>query len=169
MVGSYTLVYEKVLDYETSLQLSIGYRNYHFPSHDTLESYSGYTFVGEYRWYFKPLKRQAPAGLYIAPFVRYGIYKDKFEYKDTPVYNITYNINSWTGGILAGYQFLIAKLMTVDIFLGTQYKSRMVKATFNSPAAYYITPANYSQKAEYKDQNGILDYVRLGINVGIVF
>ena len=164
LVGSYTLVYERVLDYESSLQLSIGYRNYKFSSHDTTENYSGFTFVGEYRWYLKPLKRQAPKGLYIAPFVRYGNYKDKFIYGNNQEYNLTFHINSWAGGLMAGYQFLIAKLISVDIFLGPQIKSRMVKTSFNNPAAYYIAP---SQNTQYKDNNGTLDYIRFGINVGV--
>ena len=164
--GSFTVSYERVLDYESSIQISVGYRNYNFSTHDTTVNLSGITLVGEYRWYLKPLKRQAPSGLYLAPFVRYGGYKQKEIFRDHPEYDCTFHIDSWAGGLMLGYQFLIAKRIAIDIFLGGQFKSRMVKTTFNNPAAYYITP---SQSTTFKVDNWWYDYIRFGVNAGIAF
>ncbi len=172
MLGSYNLAYERVLDNESSLQLSLGYRNYSFPynvSKDTTFKYDGFTAVAEYRWYLKPIKRVAPAGLYIAPFVRYGYYHEGLKFAKTPEYDYTYRITSWSGGLMGGYQAVIAKMVVFDFFVGLQYKSKNAKIVFKNPSAYNVTPANYSKKFGSQIDNTILDYFRIGVNVGITF
>ena len=172
MVSSYTLAYERILDPESSVQLSLGYRHYNltpFFKQDTSDYYSGFTVTAEYRKYLRSLKRTAPKGLYFAPFVRYGNYREKYGFDLQPYYNFTYKITSWSGGLMIGYQLLIAKLISVDFFLGGQYKTRTLKAVFANPTAYGITPANYSRKAVFKDDTSLYDYIRLGLNIGITF
>ena len=172
MVSSYTFAYERILDRESSVQISLGYRHYNLTNlftKDTSDYYSGFTATAEYRKYFRSLKRTAPKGLYFAPYVRYGNYREKYGFDLQPYYNFTYKITSWSGGLMFGYQFLIAKIITADLFLGGQYKSRIIKAVFENPAAYGITPANYSQKAVLKDNNSLFDYMRVGLNIGISF
>lgn len=173
-LGSYTLVYERVLNTSSSLQLSLGYRT--FTSTPNYKyTYSGPTAVLEYRYYVTTNSMDIPKGFYLAPFARFGTYSwkliDDGHISGIPgYYNGKYTVTSIGGGVMAGYQFLIAKRLALDLFLGPQFKTKSTSpVTFDNPNVQdqYNSDPN-SPKENTKSMAGGVG-LRTGFNLGIAF
>jgi hypothetical protein len=173
-LGSYTLAYERVITKSASLQLSVGYRMVNYTIQDYTYNYSGPTIVGEFRYYLTSSTMDLPKGFYLAPFVRYGEYKwtitDRGNDSGTPgYYNGSYTTSTIGGGLMFGYQFLVAKRLTFDLFIGPQYKTKNASGIrFNDPyvqANSYNDP--YAPIIDNKTKEGV--GVRTGFTLGVAF
>jgi hypothetical protein len=168
--GSYTLAYERVINSKASVQLSVGYRIYSYTLLDFKYSYTGPTIVGEFRYYLTNKSMEAPKGLYVAPFVRYGTYDWKVEddgsYSGTPgYYNCTYTTSTIGGGAMFGYQFIVAKHLALDLFIGPQYKTKTNTALVFSNPNVVDDPSAPTLDTKLKAGVG----VRTGFNLGFAF
>jgi outer membrane autotransporter protein len=171
---SYTLVYERVLNTKSSVQLSVGYRTIGYTINDYKYNYAGPTIVAEYRYYFTNASMDVPKGFYLAPFARYGTYnwtiKDQGKNSNEPgYYNGKYNTSTIGGGVMAGYQFLIAKRLALDLFIGPQYKTKTSSAiTYDNPNAQLNASTDpFSPSIDNKTKGGI--GLRTGFNIGFAF
>ncbi|MFN3403412.1 MAG: DUF3575 domain-containing protein [Cytophagaceae bacterium] len=174
--GSYTLVYERVLNEKLALQLSVGYRymdvNRMFglgSSKADNKIHKGFTFVPELKYYITNTAIGIPEGLYVAPFARIGKYTVDFvDNHDSGTLNInhdaTYTISAVGGGILIGYQFIIAKSVALDLFFGPQFKNRTV-----SQVEYLDVPPNDPKKFEKENIQVEKSIGQPGIRAGFTF
>jgi hypothetical protein len=180
--GSYTLAYERVLNDKMSVQLSVGYRTfkvYDFSVSTITDklSYSGPTILGEFRYYVTNASKDVPRGFYVAPFVRYGSYTYKYVYNDTdPSYSSSnetakYTITSIGGGVMLGYQWLIADRVSLDLFAGPQYKTKSISditETFSNGTVITTSSANGGTLVSNKGFGGPIG-ARVGFNIGVAF
>jgi hypothetical protein len=169
-LGSYTLAYERVISPKASLQLSVGYRTYSYTLQDFKYSYTGPTVVGELRYYITNKSMEAPKGLYVAPFVRYGTYNwkivDDGSIDGIPgYYNCKYTTSTIGGGVMMGYQFIIAKHLALDLFIGPQYKTKSNTALIFSNPNVADDPSAPTLDTKTKAGVG----VRTGFNLGLAF
>jgi hypothetical protein len=179
--GSYTLAYERVLNDKMSVQLSVGYRTYKFASADfgsysVKDSYSGPTIVGEFRYYVTNASKDVPRGFYVAPFARYATYTEKVVASSSTYSGNSYNYTTkWTnssiaGGVVLGYQWLIADVVSIDLFAGPQYKTRSVgnvTTTYQDGTTYTYDGSTYT----FANTKGLTSGVglRAGVGVGVAF
>ncbi|MFL5729097.1 MAG: DUF3575 domain-containing protein [Cytophagaceae bacterium] len=177
--GSYTLAYERVLNDKMSVQLSAGYRSYKYAditigSINEKDSYSGPTVVGEFRYYVTNGSKDVPRGFYVAPFARYAKYTEKWAYTDASSpssnYSQKWSTTSIAGGVMLGYQWLIADVVSIDLFAGPQYKTRSVSDITETDAngnTTTISASNYT----FSNTKGLTSGVgpRVGLNVGVAF
>ncbi|RTQ49288.1 DUF3575 domain-containing protein [Hymenobacter gummosus] len=85
---------------------------------------SGVTLTPEYRFY---LSGQALDGFYVAPFVRFRSFKmtapsnqfDQYGNPSTEIY--TGRTQTFGGGVVAGYQWLISERLTLDVYGGLSH------------------------------------------------
>ncbi|MCU0421784.1 MAG: DUF3575 domain-containing protein [Bacteroidia bacterium] len=106
-VDALTLQYEKRLSKDASFISTVNYVSY-------LNSFAvneGRTFglSAEYRFY---LESNEMVGWYIQPFIRYHYIK---------LFKVPGNFNTYSGGLLIGYQKKISERFCVDIFGGPYY------------------------------------------------
>lgn len=133
-----------------------------------------YTWFGitpEFRYYAQNAKKDAPRGLYIAPFLRYR--NVSFDYSAS-VYDPDINANvtgtvdvgvsAIGGGVTLGYQFLFGDVFALDMFLGPQYS----RATTNAS----VTCTNCDGDEDIGEVAGISFGgigLRGGIAIGVAF
>ncbi|MFM6954890.1 MAG: DUF3575 domain-containing protein [Sphingobacteriaceae bacterium] len=113
-----SVFYERALSEKTSVQLGIAFSAAKFE--DT--KYSGLALTPEYRFY---LKKQAPRGVYLAPFVKYQRYTtsdnvDKGTYK------------SFGGGFMLGHQWVYKSSFVLDLFIGPAYNAGTYTAEYGN-------------------------------------
>ncbi len=128
--------YSRVLGARTTAGISLGYRfSGKIPFNESLaervddavakqvlnDMNASYTSISpELRFYFgsRPL-----SGFYVAPFVRYGHYSGNVTYHFTATYDgyslaedvpVKARLNTFTGGALLGYRFLLNRQLYVD-------------------------------------------------------
>jgi Protein of unknown function (DUF3575) len=112
IVKTFNLSYERKLSATSSFQLGVFYTSY--SPDDT--KFAGIGITPEYRFYLS--ESEAPAGVYVAPFVRYQNFKlensfDGVESKGT--------WSSFGGGLVIGKQWIFKEKISLDIFIGPQY------------------------------------------------
>ncbi len=168
---------EYALNEKMSAQLGffIGSVNLGFGA-DGVDGGVGYTWFGitpEFRYYAQNKTKDAPRGLYVAPFVRYRSIRTKYEGSIEDPDNaglvttgeITASINAIGGGVLLGYQWLFGDVFALDMFIGPQYSQ-----------------ANTTLKASCENCDGTEDVfsesaglsfggigIRAGLAVGVAF
>lgn len=96
-------------------------------------SIKGFALTPEYRLYLSDSK-PALEGFYFAPFLRYQnltlTVKDEFYLPGgSGTLESKAALNTYGGGVLAGYQMLFKKRFTLDAFLGPSYNAGEVKLT----------------------------------------
>jgi hypothetical protein len=96
-------------------------------------SITGFALTPEYRFYLSDNK-PALEGFYFAPFLRYQslTLKTKYEYVSIDgggTLESKASLNTYGGGVLAGYQCLFKKRFTLDAFMGPAYNGGEVKLT----------------------------------------
>lgn len=134
----------------------------------------GYTWFGitpEFRYYASHARKEAPAGLYLGPFLRYRSVGTSYEGSvydpDTQTYttaDVSANINAIGGGVLLGYQFLFGDVFALDMFIGPQYS--------RASTSFKVECTNCDGD-EMVDEEAGLSFggvgVRAGLAIGIAF
>lgn len=168
--GQYQLAYERAFNENMSAQLSLGYITTSGSQTTLGNSYesvtSGVIIIPEYRYYFS----EAPNGVYLAPFARIRMVKQDLTDTSNPIntdVSFEEKVTTVGGGLVIGYQVLIAEAVALDIFLGPQYKSRSSSRTYDVDG---VTDDDFHHKFfEFKiaDKSGA--GIRFGFNLGIAF
>ncbi|MFN3406017.1 MAG: DUF3575 domain-containing protein [Cytophagaceae bacterium] len=176
LANQYMLAYERVLGEKFSVQLAAGYihRN-DYESYGTRrldKQIRGYILIPEARYYF--LNKGAPKGLYLGGFARLRFTTETgIDSNTDPTmtdYDYTMKQNVVGGGLVAGYQFVIANVLVFDLFIGPQYKNRSSTRTFKDPNA---TEADFNYMFPFdglfriKESSGM--GLRTGFNIGFSF
>lgn len=151
-VSTGSFFYERALTDATSAQLGFLYTG--FKVEDT--KLSGFAITPEFRFY--PNKKEELKGFYLAPFIRYQNLKlEAPTYNDNnELVNGRASMSTFGGGLLIGSQFLIAKTVTLDMFIGPSYNAGSVSVETGSESDF---------SAGAFDGFG----VRLGVTVGLAF
>lgn len=118
IVKTFNVSYERKLSATGSFQLGAFFTSYN--PDDT--KFSGFGITPEYRFYLS--ESEAPAGVYVAPFVRYQNFKLT---EDISSSKGTYS--SFGGGLVIGKQWIFKEKISLDAFVGPQYSSGNVKVT----------------------------------------
>ncbi len=181
-VGSLNLAYERAINEKVSIQIAGGYRHivddYGFTWSDPDNSrvddskiYSGYTLVPEIKYYLTNTTWSAPKGFYISAFGRYGKYDVEFKDNTTNTndYNATYSYTESGGGVLGGFQFIIAKVFVMDFYIGPQFKLRTLQPIIWEDARIAKTNPKTASSYIGIEKDGQRPGVRLGFNIGVAF
>lgn len=177
IASTFFLSYERYLTKGTSFQLSGGILsaqknnssyNYSYPTGSTnTKSYdkaNGGIVEGMLKFYF--LKGNAMmSGLYAGPYARYS--NNRFRIHSTnytsgsPVSEIIdYRIETYEGGVVFGYQFVIRNVFVMDLFAGGGVKS----SNNTSPITYTSTSFDLLENQDY---NGVVP--KGGFRLGFAF
>ncbi|MDL5048621.1 DUF3575 domain-containing protein [Oscillatoria amoena NRMC-F 0135] len=145
VVKTFNMSYERKINANSGFQLGFFYTGY--SDDDTGESFKGFGITPEYRFYLS--ETEAPAGVYVAPFVRYQRFdaEDDFGNKGT--------LTAFGGGLVIGRQWIFKERVALDIFLGPSY----VTSTFKQ------TAGTNEIGSDTFDGFG----VRFGVNLGLGF
>ena len=104
-----------------SFQLGFFYTGYK----NDFTKFNGYGITPEVRFYLSDT--EAPAGFYVAPFIRYQSFNlgliDPTLSSDKAIYS------SIGGGAIIGKQWIFKKKVALDVFLGPSYNSGSLKVT----------------------------------------
>jgi hypothetical protein len=121
---------------------------------------SGFALTPEYRFYLSDSK-PAMEGFYFAPFARYQnltlTVENGYEDLNGHVSDGKASLNTFGGGVVAGYQFLFKRRFTLDAFLGPSYNNGTLK----------VSAGNESQSFDAGTFTGF--GVRTGVTFGIAF
>jgi opacity protein-like surface antigen len=121
---------------------------------------SGFALTPEYRFYLSDSK-PALEGFYFAPFARYQnltlTVTDAYLDLDGSVSDGKASLNTFGGGVLAGYQLMFKRRFTLDAFFGPSYNGGSLK----------ITAGNTSQSFDAGSFQGF--GLRTGITFGVAF
>jgi hypothetical protein len=155
LVKTFNVQYEHALSEKSSVQLGLYYTG--AKSGDV--TLNGIGITPEYRMYFSS-ENSAPAGFYLAPFLRYQSFTlkaDVYNNEGTTVEGKA-NLSSFRPGLLIGYQWVFSDIVSFEMFLGPSY-------SFSS----------YKIKSEYGDESDFSTTVfdgfglRTGLTIGIAF
>lgn len=129
----------------------------------------GYTWFGltpEFRYYAQNAKKDAPRGLYLAPFFRYRLDKRRFIASvydpDLQLYStgvVTKTPHLFGGGVLLGYQWLFNDVFALDLFFGPQYLS--------GPSTYQIECETCNGNETIFEEPLGINFRGAGIRMGI--
>jgi hypothetical protein len=144
IVKTLNVSYERKLSATGSFQLGFFYTSYN--PNDT--KFSGIGITPEYRFYLSDT--EAPAGFYLAPFVRY----QNFKVENTSSSDKG-TLSLFGGGLVIGKQWIFKEKISLDTFIGPQYTSGNVK----------VTSGQDSFDTNVFDGFG----VRFGLNLGFAF
>ncbi|MFD2514771.1 DUF3575 domain-containing protein [Pontibacter locisalis] len=123
VVRTGSVFYEHAIADDKSLQLGVFYTN--FKADDT--RFSGYGITPEFRKYLSKSK-QAPAGFYLAPFLRYQSFKIKADMSEGGTsMEAKGSLNTFGGGLTIGNQWIFGEHFVVDAFFGPSYNAGKVK------------------------------------------
>jgi len=131
IVKTFNVSYERKLSATGSFQLGAFFTSYSpedtkfsfFTSYSPEDTkFSGFGITPEYRFYLS--ETEAPAGVYVAPFVRYQNFKLT---EESSASKGTYS--SFGGGLVIGKQWIFKEKISIDAFVGPQFSSGNVKVT----------------------------------------
>jgi hypothetical protein len=139
------LSYERKLGVKSSLQLGILY------TWSTIwgVEFNGFAITPEFRYFLS--RTDAPDGWYLSAFLRYidfDLYEDET--------NTNGMLQSFSGGVVAGKQWIFMEWLSLDIFFGPEYIPGEVKGT-----------AGGSGEIEIIGNFGLVP--RFGVNLGYAF
>ena len=155
LVKTFNLQYERVLNEKSSFQLGLFYTG--AESGDV--TLTGIGITPEYRMYLSNDK-EAPAGFFIAPFVRY----QNFTLKADVLNDVSETVegkasfSAFRPGLLIGHQWLFSDKVTFEMFFGPTYSVNSVKVKSD-----YGTEDDFSASA--LDGFGL----RAGFSLGFAF
>jgi hypothetical protein len=121
IIRTYVLDFEHVLSTSSSAQLGFYYTG--FKIEET--KLNGFAITPEYRFYLS--EKPAPAGSFIAPFLRYKSFKLS---NDNTSDKATYS--AFGLGLLVGKQWIFKEVISMEIFIGPSYSFSSVKVTSGS-------------------------------------
>ena len=138
--------YERALTDASSFQLGFYYTGASVSS----LNYSGMGITPEYRFYLS--ETPAPAGFYVAPFLRYQSVKLTIDESTSEG-----KFSAFGGGVVIGKQWVFKQRITLDMFIGPAYNSGKVKVTNGSEDEF--------------DLSGAFDGfgIRTGLTLGVAF
>jgi hypothetical protein len=117
-VKTFNLAYERVLNEKMGLQVHAYYTGYTDKGEDPETKTEGFGIIPEFRLYLSE-KKGAPAGFFVAPFIRF----DKFDVTDTydegTVNTGTYS--DFGAGLVIGHQAVFSNIVTLEAYIGPQY------------------------------------------------
>jgi hypothetical protein len=143
LVRTGSFFYERALDENKSAQLGFFYSGLSVGE----TKFRGFGITPEFRLYLSE-KRQAPAGIFVAPYLRY----QNFDLSDTgDIASATYS--SLGGGLLIGSQRVLSNIISLEAFIGPSYSSGNVK----------VVSGNANFDTGYFDGFG----VRFGVTIGL--
>lgn len=148
--------YERVINYNTSLQLGVYYTNASVFN----TSWEGIGITPEARIYFgksKPRVKRVPEGLYIAPFARLQILAIAADLLEKEA---RATLSAVSGGVIGGYQLLWGRKdqFSLDLFIGPQFDKSKVVMERGAREEYFGGLGNFSGLS-----------LRSGLAVGLVF
>ena len=117
LVRTGSFFYERALNEDMSLQMGFFYSGASVG--DT--KFRGFGITPEFRYYLSESK-VAPAGIYIAPYLRYQSFDLSSEGE---VGTATYSATG--GGLLLGVQRLLKNVVTIEAFAGPSYSKGNIK------------------------------------------
>lgn len=120
IVKTFNASFERKINATSSFQIGGFFTSY---SPDNT-SFSGFGVTPEYRFYLS--ETEAPAGVYIAPFIRYQSFKVENTLDGS---NDKGTLSLFGGGVVVGKQWIFKEKISLDIFIGPQYSSGNVKVT----------------------------------------
>ena len=158
LLNTFNLQYERVINEKSSFQLGLFYTGY--KTGDV--SLSGIGITPEYRMYLSNDK-EAPAGFFIAPFVRYENYTVKADVTDEIDMTTVEGKASLTNirpGLLIGHQWLFSDKVTFEMFFGPTYSISSIKVKTDA-----------GDEGDFSDAEDLFDGfgVRAGFSLGIAF
>ena len=135
-------------------------------------NYTWYGITPEFRYYVQNATKDAPRGLYVAPFLRYSNVSYDFtgtvfdpDANANTTATIGADLNSFGGGVTLGYQWLFGDVFALDLFLGPQYRS--------SSTSFSATCTGCDGDETVVDEDVGLSFggigIRSGIAVGVAF
>jgi hypothetical protein len=142
LVRTGSFFYERALDENKSVQLGFFYSG--ISVEDT--RFRGFGITPEFRLYLSE-KRQAPAGIFVAPYLRY----QNFDLSYGDVASATYS--SLGGGLLVGSQRVLSNIISLEAFIGPSYSTGNIKTV----------------SGDYNWNTGVFDGfgVRFGVTIGL--
>lgn len=121
MVSTGSLSYERAIGGKTSVMLTGAYTA--ASAFDV--SITGFVISPEFRWY-PGNKKEAPAGYFISPFLRY----QSLELAEgSGLTQAKGTFSSFGGGLITGWQWIIGSGFVVDLWGGVMYNAGDVKVT----------------------------------------
>ena len=117
-MSNVSISYERFFTEKASFQIQGGYW-----LGGTIGSakFNGFSATPEVRFYVSD--SESPKGFYLAPFARYEAWNGY----DKEATSEKVTVSRIGGGAVAGYQFLMGKTVTMDIFTGPRYYSTSFK------------------------------------------
>jgi len=160
LAGLLSLFYEAQVQPKRSLQASINRINFGFLGNED----KFFILTTAFKFYLSKKesteRRPHPSGFYVSPYLRYvnihntgnGLFSGRRLSK------VTYNL--FGGGVIAGYQIIFRKGLTLDFFAGGGYlplKASKVTYTYGTNYVAEVSTENYKPD------------IRIGICVGYAF
>lgn len=181
------LSYENAVSASSSIAIGASYMDFNdfgntYYDYSKPNQVKGMSLTAEYRIYYED---QALNGPYLAPFARYMYYERDLQYSYSysnydPVYGYIYGASevrergfyhSAGIGVVAGYQFVVKNVFSIDMFAGPAYQMLIKKER-----SLINLPNNSGQKLkdEYLSENIPNRYLsgyglRAGITLGMLF
>jgi len=178
IASTFFLSYERYITKGTSFQLSGGILSaqksnsdyIYYPtsttSSKTYDKANGGIVEGMLKFYF--LKGNSMmSGLYAGPYARYSNNRFRIHTTINTGYStpgiptvVDYRIQTYEGGVVIGYQFVIRNVFVMDLFAGGGVKS----STNTSPITYTSTSFDLLESQDY---NGVVP--KAGFRLGFAF
>jgi hypothetical protein len=117
-VKTFNLAYERVLNENLGLQIRGYYTGYSDKGTDPETKTTGFGIIPELRLYLSE-KKKAPAGFFVAPFIRFDKFDVTENYEDGSTIEGTYS--DIGAGLLIGHQSVFSNIVTLEAFIGPQY------------------------------------------------
>ena len=147
VVSTLSLSYERALSTQNSAQLNFFYTGASIGE----TRFRGFGITPEYRFYLSENK-DAPAGFYVGPFLRYQNFSLTEELSDAKG-----SLSTFGGGVLIGGHWIFKEKFSLDTFIGPAYASGNVSVDDGS--------SDTSFDVGFFDGFG----VRFGVTVGYAF
>ncbi len=162
ILSSFSMAYERVTSPNQSFQMTFFLQDQRmdYTYQDRLKSFG---MVSEYRFYLSEYK-EAPAGIFIAPFLSYRHYEADYEDYNYDTQTVTQKNDTYDNiglGVTIGAQWVFKQKISLDVWGGTGYGIGMSSEDTN-PDSY-----NYFGSFPYQKGGGFLG--RVGATVGIAF
>lgn len=156
-VGQFQVGYEHALNENSSVQLSAGFISRTWDTgvdgFGAEQKNTGFVIIPEYRIYVT----EGLKGVYGGAFARYRSVSIDYTFTGTGGDSTTeYSRTAVGGGLLLGYQFIVADKVLLDLFAGPQYKSASTKVESGTDGGFELEG----------EGDGI--GLRFGFNVGVL-
>ncbi|GAB4398211.1 MAG: hypothetical protein OHK0053_16380 [Microscillaceae bacterium] len=162
VLSSLSMGYERVLNTNTSFQMSFFVQDQRFSFSD--ETLKGFGFTPEVRIYLSE-RKQAPGGFFVAPFLSYRQYQHEYKYYDG--FSLIErsgkaDYQAYGVGVIVGAQWIFKKTISIDVWGGSGFGiGRISNVQANSEPYYFFGDF------PYQEGGGFLG--RIGGTIGVAF